>query len=249
LQAIDRFGLAIRSEGLWIQAMPGETRTCGGCHESRSQTASGTQGQTLAAAIPLKDKDYSKLAVADRMELPWAGASSGNVQQVFDAKCVSCHDGGSKDPFAGRYYTVTIPSEDPGAMPQMYQVPYLLLTSTPVTSYYEKEAVTYPASYVSLLYPSAMMGDSMVEGDVPPMWVVPGSARASKLIEKVNATPSDDKRAGKEWAWKSAAHPEDKGVMLTPEERLTLIRSADLGGQFYSRRNIPNAASYNPGGQ
>lgn len=246
LQAIDRFGLSIRSENLWIQAMPGETRTCGGCHEGRAKTSSATQGQTDAAAIPLKDKDYSKLAIADRTELPWAGASSGNIQQLFDAKCVNCHDGGANDVYRDRIYTVTVPSEEPGVEPQMYEIPYLRLTATPITSYYEDEAVTYPTSYVSLLYPSAMMGDSMVMGEVPPMWVVPGSARASKLIEKLNATPADS-RAGKEWAWKSAAHPEDKGVNLTPEERLMLIRMADLGGQYYTRRNIPNAASYNRG--
>jgi hypothetical protein len=93
-----------------------------------------------------------------------------------------------------------------------------------------------------------MMGDSMVQGDVPPMWVIPGSARGSKLIAKVNATPSGA-QAGKEWAWNTPAHPEDKGVSLTPEERLMLIRMADLGGQFYSRRNVPNAASYQNGGQ
>ena len=32
-------------------------------------------------------------------------------------------------------------------------------------------------------------------------------------------------------------HPEDKGVTLTDEERATLIRSIDVGGQFYSRQN------------
>jgi hypothetical protein len=244
LQAIDRFGLAIRSEGLWIQAMPGETRTCGGCHESRATTANGTQGATLAQALPLDKKDYSTLAVADRTELPWANATSGNIQDLLNAKCKQCHDGGANDPFAGRSYTVTIPNEDdPTAQPMMYEIPYLSLSDAPVETYYEKETVTYPASYVSLLYPSAMMGDSMVEGDVPPMWVIPGSARASRLIEKINA------QAGSEWAWKSPAHPEDKGVTLTQEERLMLIRMADLGGQFYSRRNVPNAASYQNGGQ
>jgi Hydrazine synthase alpha subunit middle domain len=244
LQAIDRFGLAIRSEGLWIQTMPGENRTCGGCHESRSTTASSTQGATLAQQLPDAKKDYSQLAVADRTELPWAGASSGNIQELFDAKCVSCHGGGSNDPFAGRTYKVTIPNEDdPTAEPLMYEIPYLLLSSAPVETYYEKATVTYPASYVSLLYPSAMMGDSMVEGDVPPLWVVPASARASKLIEKINATPSDD-RANKEWAWKAPAHPEDVGVTLTPQERLMLIRMADLGGQYFTRRNIESSAMW-----
>jgi hypothetical protein len=128
-------------------------------------------------------------------------------------------------------------------MPQTYKIPYLLLTSEKIGTYYERSTVMYPASYVSLLYPSAMMSDSMVEGDVPPTWVVPGSARASRLIEKVNATPSDN-RAGKEWAWSSAPHPEDVGVSLTPEERLMLIRMADLGGQFFSRRNSDNAGGY-----
>jgi len=243
LQTIDRFGMAIRSEGLWIQAMPGETRTCGGCHESRAQTSSATQGATLAQALPLDKKDYSKLAVADRIELPWAGATSGNIQELFDAKCVSCHDGGSQDPFAGRHYTVTIPSEDPQAEPLTYEIPYLSLSGAPLDTYYERKTVTYAASYVSLLYPSAMMSDSMVEGDVPPLWVVPGSARASRLIEKVNATPQDE-RAGQQWAWQSEPHPEDVGVSLTAAERLMLIRMADLGGQYFTRRNIENSAGY-----
>ena len=247
LQAIDRFGLAIRNELLWIQAMPGEKRTCGGCHESRSQAATATQGATMAQQLPLDKKDYSKLAIADRTELPWYGAASGgNLQDLFDAKCASCHNGGANDPFAGRSYTVTIPPEDDapaGTMPMMYQIPYLLLTKDPVETYYENEVVTYPASYVTLLYPSAMMGDSVVEGDMPPTWVVPGSARQSVLIQKLNATPSDS-RAGTEWAWKTKPHPEDVGVTLTPAERLKLIQMADLGGQYFTRRNIESSAMW-----
>jgi hypothetical protein len=246
LQTIDRFGLAIRNEMLWIQAMPGEKRTCGGCHESRSKAATATRGPTLAQQLPLEQKDYSRLAIADRTELPWAGAASGgNLQDLFDARCIACHDGGAQDSFAGRSYTVTVPAEedDPSAEPMEYEIPYLLLTSSPVDSYYEREIVTYPASYVSLLYPSAMMGDSVVEGDMPPIWVVPGSARQSRLIEKLNATPGGD-RAGQEWAWPSPAHPEDVGVTLTPEERLKLIQMADLGGQYFGRRNIESSAQW-----
>jgi hypothetical protein len=248
LQAVDRFGLAIRSEGLWVQAMPGEKRTCGGCHESRSQAASATQGATLAQQLPLEKKDYSRLAIADRTELPWYGAASGgNLQDIFDAKCASCHDGGANDPFAGKTYSVTIPPEDDapaGTAPMTYTIPYLLLTSAPVETYYEKEVVTYPASYVTLLYPSAMMGDSVVTGEMPPTWVVPASARASRLIQKINATPTDE-RAGQEWAWKTKPHPEDVGgPALTPAERLKLIQMADLGGQYFTRRNIESSAQW-----
>jgi hypothetical protein len=130
-------------------------------------------------------------------------------------------------------------------MPMQYEIPYLLLTSDPVETYYEREVVTYPASYVTLLYPSAMMGDSVVEGDMPPMWVVPASARESRLIQKVNATPIDDERAGKEWAWKTKPHPEDVGgPELDPKERLMLIQMADLGGQYFTRRNIESSAQW-----
>jgi hypothetical protein len=38
-------------------------------------------------------------------------------------------------------------------------------------------------------------------------------------------------------AFKGAMHPEDKGVTLTDDERQMLIRSIDLGGQFYARQN------------
>jgi hypothetical protein len=246
LQPIDQYGLAIRNQLLWIQAMPGENRTCGGCHESRADAALATPGATQAQQLPLADKDYSLRTIAERTELPWYGAVAGSgptVQDVLDAKCVSCHDGGSKDPFAGKTYTVTIPAENEGDMPQMYEVPYLLLSSAPVDIFYEREVVSYPASYVSLLYPSAMMGDSTVDGEMPPVWVAPGSARASRLIEKINATP-EGANEGKKWAWDSAAHPEDVGVTLTREERLTLIRMADLGGQYYSRRNVEGAAEW-----
>jgi hypothetical protein len=246
LQPIDRFGMSIRNQLLWIAAMPGENRTCGGCHESRARTASATRGPTMAQQLANDRKDFSKRTIAQRDELPWYNAVSGpNIQDVFDAKCVSCHDGGPNDPFAARFYTVTVPPEEEGGEELSYQVPYLKLTSEALDTYYERDTVSYPASYVSLLYPSAMMGESEVEGDVPnPPWVVPGAARESRLIQKINATPSDE-RIGTEWAWPTGAHPEDLGAPgLTSEERLMLIRMADLGGQYYSRRNSDDAAAW-----
>jgi hypothetical protein len=41
-----------------------------------------------------------------------------------------------------------------------------------------------------------------------------------------------------EWAFAGGGHPEDKGVTVSRADRLTLIRSIDLGGQYYSRRNV-----------
>jgi hypothetical protein len=158
---------------------------------------------------------------------------------VFNDRCVSCHSGGATDPFAGREYTVTVETDE-GEMLE-YVIPYLDLSDRPINAYYEMETVTYPASYVTLLYPSAMMGDSEVMGDVPPLWVVPGAAREGVMNEQINAQAEDDPSA---WAWSDMAHPEDVGVTLTREERMILHQMADLGGQYWSRRNVEGAAMW-----
>ncbi len=234
LQPIDRYGLAIRNQMLWIQAMPGETRTCGGCHESRSETVEPRMGATTIAQQVGPDMN-THIAIPDRTELPWYGAASRqNVQDVLDRNCASCHDGGAMDPYAGRFYTVEVTTME-GEM-LTFEVPYLDLSNRLIEAYYEDEVVNYPASYVSLLYPSAMMGDSMALGDVPPEWIVPGEARASRVIEVMNVMADGD--AG-DLAWADRPlHPEDQGVTVSREDRMVLIQAADLGGQYYSRWNV-----------
>ncbi len=49
--------------------------------------------------------------------------------------------------------------------------------------------------------------------------------------------------ATEQGAFPGEGHPEDEGVTLTREERVTLIRSVDLGAQYYSRRNVELANS------
>jgi hypothetical protein len=239
LQALDEYGMAIRNQLLWIQAMPGEERRCGGCHEDRTgQVLPRVGATTLAQQAGPEEFD---LAIPDRTELPWIGApSSRNVQDVFNDNCISCHDGGAMDPYAGRSYQVQVTTMD-GEMLE-YDIPYLLLTDVPVTAYYENEVAEYPASYVSLLYPSAMMGDSIAVGDVPPEWVTPGLARTSRLIEVVNANSQADPSR---WAFDGVGHLEDvAGTTLSREDRLILIQMADLGGQFWSRKNVEGAAAW-----
>ncbi len=250
LQPLDRYGMSIRNQMLWIQAMPGEERRCGGCHESRTDTVIPRMGPTtLAQQARMADPDDPNFnfnnPIPDRRELPWMGATTGNIQDLFDAKCVGCHSGGAGDPFAGRSYTVEVTTMD-GEM-LTYQIPYLDLSSRSLEVTYEDEAVNYPASYVTLLYPSAMMGDSMATGDVPPEWVVPGAARESALIAKLNANAEDDQNA---WAWdpsENPPHPENVGVDLTREERIMLIQMADLGGQYWTRKNVEGSEQFGPG--
>jgi hypothetical protein len=237
LQPIDEYGLAIRNQRLWIQANPGEERRCGGCHESRSENILPSAGATTLAQ-QAGPEDFV-VPIAERVELPWFAATSNfgtphtNIQDLFNDKCVSCHSGGAGDPFAGMTYEVEVEAED-GTL-TLYEIPVLDLSDRLLTVEYDMEIVTYPVSYISLLYASSMMGDTTVTGGVDPIeWVIPSDARGSRLIETVNAVSERDGST----AWAAPLHPEDVGVDLTREERLMLIRMADLGAQYYSRRNV-----------
>jgi hypothetical protein len=93
---------------------------------------------------------------------------------------------------------------------------------------------------VSIFYPATlsmggMGGPTVVSGKLPPLWGIPEDARNSVLIQKLNVAAADGTTA-----WPVSAqpfHPEDKGINLTADERQMLIRTMDLGGQYWSRQN------------
>jgi hypothetical protein len=254
LQAVDEFELAIRSQTTWIQGMPGESRVCGGCHEDRTAPNNPTAQQQTIAATQMQN---FMNPIVDRVEYPWqmttgtVGANSLEIQKILDAKCVSCHNGTTNGNEAQEFYTVTMTDRMTGVMTP-YKLARLDLSSTPVTVTYDRRTATYPASYVSIFYPAALsmeMGQgTTIMGTVPPQWGVPSDARHSALIEKVNITGSiDSSRTA--WALGEAysdtnikggtrsMHPENVGGSLTRDERKALIRTFDMGGQFYSRQN------------
>lgn len=228
LQPVDKFGLSIRNQRLWIQGMPGESRRCVGCHESRTGQGVPSMGQNPTVSEQRQAENFS-VPIADRAEYPWVEG----IQPILDAKCVQCHDGGASDPFAGREYTLTMSNAATGASAE-YVVPYLKLTGEGVTVYYDMEIVTYAASYVSLFYPAAAeMGmGATLSGDVPPKWAIPTAARASKMIDKLNVQAGDGTFAFSH----GQKHPEDVGVTVTDQERQALIRAIDLGGQYFARK-------------
>jgi hypothetical protein len=243
LQPIDEFGLAIRNQMLWIQAMPGEDRRCGGCHEGRTETILPRSGPvTIAQQV---GPTNVVLPIAERREFPWAGSTVAgeNVQDLLNAKCASCHSGGAGDPFAGQFYEMSVTPMG-ATEPLVFRIPVLDLSDRPIQTYYEREVVTYPASYVSLLMASAMMGRTEITGGnaEPIEWVEPGHARGSRFIAKVNAVSERDPSRT---AWPTALHPENVGgPALTREERLMLIQSIDLGAQYWSRRNVEGAEAW-----
>ncbi len=81
---LDKDGRALQVFRSWMTAMPGETLTCIGCHES--QNLATPPRHTIANTKPAQ------------LPKPWYGAKRGfsfdrEVQPVLDAKCVGCHDG------------------------------------------------------------------------------------------------------------------------------------------------------------
>ena len=242
LQPIDKYGMSIRNQRLWIQGMPGEDRRCVGCHEQRSGIGAPRLGQNPTVAEQARAQAFV-MPIAERAELPWAlnaakypdAKPKTVIQDVLNKKCVQCHSGGANDPFAGKSYTVTSTTPATGGS-QAYPVPYLDLSDRAVTVVYDRMVETYPASYVSLFFPATMelgMGNSRPTGDIPPKWAMINNARESALIKKLNVKAADGTFA----YGTPTMHPEDKGITLTDEERQSLIRSIDVGGQFYSRQN------------
>jgi formylglycine-generating enzyme required for sulfatase activity len=87
LQPVDGQGRAYQIMRSWMTAMPGESVSCIGCHES--------QDRTVQSHMPLA----SNRAPAD-IE-PWYGLQRGfdfvrEVQPVLNSRCVKCHDGSTK---------------------------------------------------------------------------------------------------------------------------------------------------------
>lgn len=260
LQPIDKFGLAVRSQGLWIQGEPGESRRCVGCHESRTAPGTLRLGQNPTVAEQ-KGPENFMIPVGDRVEYPWdMNDTQGKVfvQDILNKKCVSCHNDTTDGNGPQRYYTVTATNTVTGTS-TTYQIPYFDLSDRKVTVVYDRRVMTLNVSYVSIFYPSAMelireqttITCNYAQGNacVPPMWGVPGDARNSEMIAHMNV------QTGNDTAWPTSVHPvhpENVGVTVTPEERLALIRAFDMGGQYFARQNtqfVPYKNDPTAGGQ
>ncbi len=84
LQALDDEGKAVQLMRSWYTAMPGETASCVGCHETPRDT-------------PLVRSDMAATRPVSEIE-PWYGPPRGfdfarEVQPVLDQHCGGCHNG------------------------------------------------------------------------------------------------------------------------------------------------------------
>ena len=84
VQPLDEKNRAVQLMRSWFTVMPGEIKSCSGCHEAQS---SGPPAKPALATLH-----------APRAITPWYGPARGfsferEVQPVLDKHCVSCHDG------------------------------------------------------------------------------------------------------------------------------------------------------------
>lgn len=244
-QAIDHYGVALQNEPIWVSGNPGESMVCGGCHESRGDSSTVIDpGLTEAIAVGPDDL-MSDVARFDRVTsdytrdgtvgVPWDQA----LQPIFDAKCVSCHDGtpGEANPSyeicdteTGDCQTITFdlrgvePSYDFGEMMS-----------------------GYTASHLSLLGPDMMELEENgfeVRGEMK-VYVEPSDARGSELIKKLNPMRQFPQQDPGDRLFDSTPHMQAVGgTALTPDEMYLMVLMADMGGQFYSRENAPGVVGY-----
>jgi hypothetical protein len=246
-QVIDKFGIALADEPVWISGRAGEQRTCGGCHEDRSKSPTVLPGQVEAIVQGAVDLDVPR---ADRVSMdfspgkvrgvPWDKA----IQPILDAKCISCHDG---DPAKPGNPSFTVTDMTTGTA----QTFVFDLTGKPLAvTVGEKMTGAFTASYISVMGLGEVLGDDAVSISGTPFDFAQGAnARGSKIIELLNPPqryPVVDTSVRR---YPGAVHPVDVGgIELAPDEYYLLGLSIDMGGQFYSRENKDEAVAYNSTG-
>jgi len=239
MQVVDKFALAIANEPVWISGRAGEQRTCGGCHENRAKSPNVTPGQIQAILsgaenldVPRASRVSTNYTYGNVRGVPWDKA----LQPIFDAKCVTCHDGDASKP-GNPSFTVT---DMTSGTSQTFV--FDLRGQAVNVMVGEKMTGDFTASYLSIMGLGEILGEDVVTitGGEPFDFAQAGNAAGSKVIAKLNPPqrfPAVDTTVRR---FNSAAHPVDVGgTELTPDEYYLLGLNIDMGGQFFSRENKP----------
>jgi hypothetical protein len=246
VQAIDNFGMSIFSEPVWFSGRPGENRFCGGCHEDRTATTTIDPGLTDAIASGPTVFIKSASARADRMSTDFSRDNIVGVawdqalQPMFNAKCVSCHNG-TPGP-ANPSYTLM-----DNATMTTYTVTFDLRGDVVPAAMAEIAGDSaFTLSYLSLAGPdmeALEMGDFTVVSGMVKQYLLPEDARNSEVIKLLNPTRQFPAQTA-ERAFTTTPHMQGKGADLSPDEFYALILSADNGVSFFSRENNPGLDTY-----
>ena len=211
IQLVDKFGLSIANESIWISGRAGEQRFCGGCHESRTKAATLAPGiptgilngavnlvqprslRVDSAAYVLSGGAFSKanpkLATDNAVQgVPWDMA----IQPILTAKCASCHNGDAST-------TATMPDGTVVPVNPSYTITdnMTMVSQTFVFDLRgqkvnvmigERATGDFTASYLSLMG----LGEILSDADVtyvpapPKQYVEPASAMGSLVVRMLN---------------------------------------------------------------
>jgi hypothetical protein len=94
-QALDENLLAVQTERTYVHYMPGETRSCIGCHERPNEAERRSTGSLLALARPPSVPSPQPNEPSGRRLFDY----DRQIQPIWDKHCVSCH--GDEDPDGG----------------------------------------------------------------------------------------------------------------------------------------------------
>lgn len=243
MQLIDKFALSLANEDIWVSGRGGEERTCGGCHENRSVPSAIQPGQTKAAAqppvnldVPRAQRISTNFTYGNVRGVPWDVA----IQPIFDAKCISCHDGDATKPGNPQF---TVMDNTTGTS-QTFT--FDLRGDKLDITVGERMTGAFTASYISLFGLGELLGEDNVTITPPNgafAFAKPADAAHSDVIKRLNPVqqfPAVD--PGTRFVAGGPVHPTDMGGMeLTPDEYYLLGLSIDMGGQFFSRENKDEA--------
>ena len=263
LQAIDNWGMAALPEPVWFSARGNESRVCGGCHEDRAKTTVIDPGITQAFAIGAQDARFAStraqrvMATGDltRTDLVTAGTTgtvgveklvgmawNKTIQPIFDAKCVSCHDGVDRGDGANPTYTIST-ADGTQSVSWTFN---LSGAKVPLMINGMDLAGEWSASYFSVAGPdmeAIEKGDLVVSSNFK-VYMEPQNARGSIMIQKLNPTRVFPQPSA-ERAFTTSPHSAgNRYPELTTTEFLKLIMAADMGVNYYARENNPGLASY-----
>ena len=111
LQTVDIFGMSLVQRARVVLARaPAKSRVCGGCHEDRAEDdghqprhharrrdrpdgCSRHRAARQAHVVGRRPREPDLIAPTHRLDKLFGMAWDKAVQPIFDAKCVSCHDG------------------------------------------------------------------------------------------------------------------------------------------------------------
>ncbi len=219
LQALDENYVSLQTERTYVHSMPGEVRSCIGCHEKRTEIAAVSTMKRPSTL--LREPDFPMPQPGDaspRRVIDYAL----DVQPVWDKRCIQCH--GKEKAEGGLRLD--------GELTRLFNVSYEQL----VPDRYE------PDKFINRDLVGRTIGEHHPKtGNVeylPPKTLGSHGSVLAAMLSDGKITLADHDKQKRVEKWKS----DHTDIRLAPEERIRVTTWIDTNCQYYGdwfgRRNI-----------